>query len=67
MQKLNWNRVSVSPYGPVLGSGGSEVEKNPASIAASKKIINTYRCADGDNMHYMENGKPFFLQIKKKK
>jgi hypothetical protein len=45
----NWielNRVSVSPYVPALSS---EVEKNPASIAASEK--NRKRgCAHGDNM-----------------
>jgi hypothetical protein len=31
---IELNRVSVSPYVPALGS---EVEKNPASIAASEK------------------------------
>jgi hypothetical protein len=43
---IELNRVSVSPYVPALGS---EVEKNPASIAASEK--NRKRgCAHGDNM-----------------
>jgi hypothetical protein len=43
---IELNRVSVSPYVPALGS---EVENNPASIAASEK--NRKRgCAHGDNM-----------------
>jgi hypothetical protein len=38
--------ISVSPYVPALGS---EVEKNPASIAASEKN-RKHGCAHGDNM-----------------
>jgi hypothetical protein len=40
------NKVSVPPYVPALGS---EVEKNPASIAASEKN-RKHGCAHDDNM-----------------
>jgi hypothetical protein len=43
---IELNRSSVSPYVPALGS---EVEKNPASIAASEKNCE-HGCAHGDNM-----------------
>jgi hypothetical protein len=46
--KSELNMFLVSPYGPALGS---EVQKNPASIAALVKIVNvvtrttiTWRC-----------------------
>jgi hypothetical protein len=50
------NTVLASPYGPALGS---KVKKNPASIAASGKIVNviirtaiTWRCME--YMTYIE-------------
>jgi hypothetical protein len=50
--------VSASPYGPALGS---EVEKNPSSIAASEKN-RKHGCAHGDNMAVYEECEVVFLE-----
>jgi hypothetical protein len=46
-----YQSVSVSPYVPALGS---EVEKNPALIAASEKIVNVV-ARTVITWRYMEN------------
>jgi hypothetical protein len=45
-KRIELNMVSASPYVPALGS---EIERNPASIAASGKNRKN-GCAHGDNM-----------------